>query len=71
MTSLENSFEKLKEAEVSEAANRHDKQDDGSLPQMFFPLGEDVVAGFAPARPLLGTAIRAHVLGCNQDRPTS
>lgn len=46
------------------------KQHDGSL--LFFPVGEDVVAaGFVPACPLLGSAIGAHVLSHNQDRPSS
>lgn len=38
----------------------------------FSPLGEDVVvAGFVPASYLLGSAIGAHVLSYNQDRPSS
>lgn len=38
---------------------------------VFSPLGEDVVVGFVPARALLGSAIRAHVLSYNQHRPSS
>lgn len=61
------------------ARYKHDVQHDGRLPQsqllisgVFFFLGEDVVvAGFAPACTLLGSAIGAHVLSYNQDRPSS